>query len=88
MGMSKKRKSPDVGFDHNPRASPYDRRLNLGSSTPSVSRSPSVSSIVSTASEVVYNGILDEDENGFIFCHNVSSLFQLSCVHFLNILLY
>jgi hypothetical protein len=41
-------------------------RLYSGSRTPSASRSSSVSSVD------IYNGVLDADQNGFIFCRSVS----------------
>ncbi|KAL5393231.1 hypothetical protein DPSP01_000063 [Paraphaeosphaeria sporulosa] len=74
---SKKRKSPDLGLEHERRASPYDRRLRLESRTRSASRSPSNSSVstgpTSGATVNVYNGVLDTDENGFIFCRSAHS---------------
>ncbi|KAF1956413.1 SET domain-containing protein [Byssothecium circinans] len=68
---SKKRKSPDTEteteFDR--KSALTDPRLDLVSRT-STSRSSSVSS-TSTTSIDVYNGVLDADENGFIFCRSV-----------------
>jgi histone-lysine N-methyltransferase SUV39H len=57
LRITKKRKTPD---------SESDARRS------SVSRSPSVSSTSSVATIDVYNGALDFDENGFIFCRSAS----------------
>ncbi|KAF2869706.1 hypothetical protein BDV95DRAFT_576087 [Massariosphaeria phaeospora] len=69
--QSKKRKSPDTDIEIERRASPLDRRLNLSSRTPSISRSPSVSSTASSAVIDVYNGVLDSEE-GFLLCRPAS----------------
>jgi hypothetical protein len=72
---SRKRKSPDSGLEVERRPSPFDRRLQQDSRTPSASRSSSVSSSIpstSSTSPDVYNGVLDEDDDGFIFCRPVS----------------
>jgi histone-lysine N-methyltransferase SUV39H len=69
-----KRKSPDGGLEIERRSSPFDRRLHKENCTTSISRSSSVSSTTpSTSADInVYNGVLDADENGFIFCHSAS----------------
>ncbi|KAF1936559.1 SET domain-containing protein [Clathrospora elynae] len=68
----RKRKNPDSGLEVERRASPFDRRLQTGSRTPSASRSSSVSSAApSTSSPIdIYNGVLDADEHHAIFCRN------------------
>lgn len=73
----RKRKSPGTSLDSERRPSPFDRRLqqNADGRTPSLSRSPSVSSSAEVAAislPTVYNGILDSDEHGFVFCRPVS----------------
>ncbi|KAL5415397.1 hypothetical protein PMIN06_000330 [Paraphaeosphaeria minitans] len=71
---SKKRKSPNIGLENERRASPYDRRHGLESRTPSATRSRTISSLstapTSDATANVYNGVMDTDENGFIFCRS------------------
>ncbi|KAF9696159.1 hypothetical protein EKO04_006093 [Ascochyta lentis] len=71
---SRKRKSPESGLDSERRASPFDRHLQQDGRTPSASRSPSVSLGLPTpyASPDIYNGVLDVDENGFIYCRPAS----------------
>ncbi|KAJ4380567.1 hypothetical protein N0V86_003926 [Didymella sp. IMI 355093] len=73
---SRKRKSPDTSSIVERRPSPFDRRLQQRQDgrTPSVSRSSSVSSSVAAApsSPEVYNGILDSDQHGFVFCRPAS----------------
>jgi hypothetical protein len=76
----RKRKSPDGGLEYERRSSPFDRLQE--SRTPSVSRSPSVSSaarVTSPASEI-YNGVLDADEYGRIFCRQVSLVPGCLCI--------
>ncbi|RMZ69069.1 set domain-containing [Pyrenophora seminiperda CCB06] len=69
----RKRKCPDSGVEDQRRSSPFDRRLHQESRTPSRSRSPSVSSTVLPAPPVdIYNGVLDANEYGYIFCHYAS----------------
>ncbi|KAF2029402.1 SET domain-containing protein [Setomelanomma holmii] len=67
---TRKRKSPDTASDFERRASPFDR-LQLDSRAPSASRSSSVSSIPPTTDDT-YNGVLDTNEHGFIFCRPFS----------------
>jgi hypothetical protein len=44
------------------------------------SRSPSISTALASGAEVdVYNGVLDADEYGFIFCRNVRTAFRFNC---------
>ena len=73
---TRKRKSPGTSSDIERRASPFDRRLQQKQDgrTPSVSRSPSVSSsgAATTSSPEAYNGTLKLDEDGFVFCQPVS----------------
>ncbi|RAR07036.1 SET domain-containing protein [Stemphylium lycopersici] len=73
---AKKRKSPDAGMEHESRASPFDRHLYQESRTPSISRSSSVSSAPSPAASAssadIYNGVLNADKHGFIFCRQAS----------------
>ena len=75
--LPRKRKIPEISSDIDRRASPFERRLQQkqDGQTPSVSRSPSVSSSVTAAPSYpeAYNGILDSDEHGFIFCRPVSA---------------
>ncbi|CAO2650310.1 Nn.00g016020.m01.CDS01 [Neocucurbitaria sp. VM-36] len=68
--FSKKRKSPDSGTEHERQPSPLARLLQQDSRTPSASRSSSVSSAALSISPTVdtYNGVLDADKNGFIYC--------------------
>lgn len=75
--ISRKRKSPETGLDTERRPSPFNRRLNQEDNlTPSASRSSSISaaSVTPSASSAidVYNGVLDADDNAFIFCRPVS----------------
>ncbi|KAH7095501.1 hypothetical protein FB567DRAFT_512719 [Paraphoma chrysanthemicola] len=67
--ITKKRKSPDTSSDFDRRGSPFER-LQQNSRTPSASRSSSVSSDLPVIN--VYNGIIDADDNGFIFCRPLS----------------
>jgi len=72
---SRKRKNSDVVWETERRPSPFDRQLQQDSRTPSISRSPSASSAptpVSTSPNT-YNGVLDVDEHGFVFCRHVSA---------------
>ncbi|KAF2631938.1 SET domain-containing protein [Macroventuria anomochaeta] len=72
---SKKRKSSEEDLETKRRLSPFDRRLQHDSRTPSASRSSSVFSNVPPASSTspdVYNGVLDVDEHGFVFCRPAS----------------
>ncbi|KAF2832842.1 SET domain-containing protein [Ophiobolus disseminans] len=66
---STKRKTPDTTDVPERRASPFDRLRN--NRTPSASRSSSVSSAAPTTIDV-YNGVLDADDDGFIFCRPFS----------------
>lgn len=73
---SRKRKSPEAVLDVERRPSPFDRRLQQNSRTPSASRSSSVSSSIQPpphTSTDVYNGVIDKDEDGFMFCRPVSA---------------
>ncbi|KAH6615007.1 hypothetical protein C7974DRAFT_57357 [Boeremia exigua] len=73
--LSKKRKSPDAGVEIERRPSPHDRRLQQDTVMPSTSRSSSASSSrppPQALSYDVYNGILDADEHGFMFCRSAS----------------
>ncbi|KAL5116747.1 hypothetical protein ACEQ8H_005359 [Pleosporales sp. CAS-2024a] len=65
MVASKKRKALD---DPNStrRASPFERRLHQNDRTSSASPSPSVASVPSLPE--AYNGVLDADEHGYMFC--------------------
>ncbi|KAH6860717.1 hypothetical protein BKA58DRAFT_443497 [Alternaria rosae] len=71
--VSRKRKSPSEGSSYDRRSSPFDRRLQE-SHTPSLSRSSSVSSAATITSSVsdIYNGVLDANQYGYIFCRQVS----------------
>jgi histone-lysine N-methyltransferase SUV39H len=81
--MSKKRKYPDAGLDHDRQPSPLDRQLLQESRTPSVSRSSSVSSnAVPTSTAIdVYNGLMETTEEGFLFCRPVSIPRLNTCTH-------
>ncbi|KAI4687847.1 uncharacterized protein J4E88_003440 [Alternaria novae-zelandiae] len=70
---SRKRKSPDGGSSCERRSSPFDRRLQE-SRTPSASRSSSVSSAATVTSQAsdIYNGVLDADEYGHVFCRQAA----------------
>ncbi|KAH7385763.1 hypothetical protein BKA66DRAFT_74980 [Pyrenochaeta sp. MPI-SDFR-AT-0127] len=71
QAITKKRKSPETGLDVERRLSPFDRRLLEDGGTPTSSRSSSVSTTApSTHISALgsYNGVLDTDQNGFIFC--------------------
>jgi histone-lysine N-methyltransferase SUV39H len=81
---TRKRKTPDDGPEPVRRSSPFDRRLQQDSRTPSASRSSSVSSATpSTATTVidVFNGVLDADEYSHLFCRNVSVTCHLLTVY-------
>ncbi|KAL1792176.1 hypothetical protein ACET3X_009927 [Alternaria dauci] len=69
----RKRKSPDGELEHERRSSPFERRLQNGQ-TPSASRSPSVSCATSSTSPTIdiYNGVLDVNEHGYVFCRKAS----------------
>jgi hypothetical protein len=73
---SRKRKSPGTGAAIERRAPPFDQRLQQKQDgrTPSVSRSPSVSSSgeATSSSSEAYNGTLELDDDGFVFCQPVS----------------
>lgn len=73
--IAKKRKSPEGGLGIERRASPFDRRHQQNDLTPSSSPASSEASARLTGSTSVntYNGVLDADEAGFIFCRVVSS---------------
>jgi len=70
---SRKRKSPNEESEHDRRSSPFDRRLQEHR-TPSASRSPSLPCVDTSTSPTIdiYNGVLDADEYGHIFCRKVS----------------
>ncbi|XP_014559391.1 hypothetical protein COCVIDRAFT_35422 [Bipolaris victoriae FI3] len=67
---TKKRKTPDSGLEDERRSSPFDPRLyqaQHGGQTPSFSQSPT-STPPPPSPPDVYNGVLDADEHGYIFC--------------------
>jgi histone-lysine N-methyltransferase SUV39H len=71
--LSRKRKSPDTAADYEQRPSPFERNFRGDSRNPSASRSSSTSSAALTTVDV-YNGVLDANENGYIFCRPVRFL--------------
>ncbi|KAF1833563.1 SET domain-containing protein [Decorospora gaudefroyi] len=86
---NKKRKIPDSGLECEERhPSPFERNLHQQNETPSVSRSPSVSSAPPSTSVDVFNSVLDADEHGHIFCRNHPSAdapqLDLDTVHKMN----
>lgn len=71
IATTRKRKSPDSSSGHESRASPFDRRFQE-SRTPSVSRSSPLSPSPPVSSHDVYNGVLDADEHGFVYCRSAA----------------
>ncbi|KAF2993606.1 hypothetical protein E8E13_001524 [Curvularia kusanoi] len=72
---SRKRKTPDVGYEIERRPSPFDRQLQQADQTPPTSRSSSVSINASSTlapTPDVYNGLLEKDEHGIVFCRPAS----------------
>ncbi|KAG9186701.1 histone-lysine N-methyltransferase SUV39H [Alternaria panax] len=70
---SRKRKSPDNDLGHECRSSPFNPQFH-DSRTPSASQSPSVSSVATSTSLAidVYNGVIDADEYGYVYCRQAS----------------
>ncbi|KAF2855978.1 SET domain-containing protein [Plenodomus tracheiphilus IPT5] len=66
---NKKRKRPEDGLDVECRPSPIDRLQDDNSRATSISRSSSVAPAASTSVET-YNGVLDTNEAGFLYCRH------------------